>query len=306
PANFALPTKTLPESCIHESDHGPMSHAEAHNLYGMLMARASREGALACAPDKRPFIVSRAGYAGVQRYALLWTGDNSAVWEHLSDSLQMLLNLSLSGVAFCGSDAGGFIDNCTGELLARWMQMAVFTPFLRSHSNIGTIDQEPWAFGPKIEAICKRFIELRYRLSPYLYGLFVKAHRAGTPIMRSLFWHDQRDARAVATGDQFLLGSDLLIAPILRQGATARSVYLPAGAWYDFWTGERHRGQQHILALADLETIPVFVRAGALVPMGSIQQFVGENADEIIELHVWSGGDGEYRWYEDDGTSMAH
>src|SRR5437773_10506499 len=134
-ANFALPTRTLPEDSLHRSDYGPLSHAEAHNIYGMQMARASREGALAHAPDTRPFIISRAGYAGVQRHALVWTGDNSSVWEHLPDAIQMLLNLGLSGVAFCGADVGGFLDNATGELLARWTQMAAFTPFFRNHSN---------------------------------------------------------------------------------------------------------------------------------------------------------------------------
>jgi alpha-glucosidase len=306
PANFALPTKTLPEDCLHESDFGKVRHAEAHNVYGMQMALASREGALARQPDRRPFVITRAGYAGVQRYAMVWTGDNSSVWEHLADSLQMLLNLSLSGVAFCGSDVGGFIDNTTPELLARWTQMAAFTPFFRNHSNIRTIDQEPWALGPETETICRRYINLRYQLLPYLYGLFVEAHGSGAPIMRPLLWHYQRDSTAAAVGDQFMLGPDLLVAPVLRQGAVARCVYLPEGEWFDFWTGERIEGGRHIVARAPLELIPLFVRAGGIIPMAPIRQFVGEREPGIHHLHVWAGGAGTLDWYEDDGISTAH
>jgi alpha-glucosidase len=306
PANFALPTKTLPENSIHHSDFGLMKHAEAHNLYGMQMARASREGALAHAPNQRPFVITRAGYAGVQRHAMVWTGDNSSVWEHLADSVQMYLNLSVSGLAFCGGDVGGFLDNVTPELLARWTQMAAFVPFFRNHSNIGTIDQEPWAFGLRVEAICRRHIELRYQLLPYFYSLFAEAHRVGTPIMRPLFWHHQNDPVAVATGDQFLLGADLLVAPVLQQGVVARSVYLPRGEWFNFWTGGRFAGGQHIVAPAPLETIPLFVRAGAIIPMSAVQQFVGENESGVVNLHIWPGPRGELNWYEDDGETMAY
>jgi alpha-glucosidase len=306
PANFAIATKTLPEDCVHHSDVGPLTHAAAHNIYGMQMARASRDGALAHQPDSRPFIITRAGYAGVQRYALAWTGDNSSVWEHLGDSIQMLLNLGLSGVGFCGADVGGFLDNATGELLARWTQMAAFTPFFRNHSNIGTHDQEPWAFGPEVEAVCKAYIELRYQLLPYLYLLFVEAHRFGAPIMRPLLWHYENDPTAVGTDDQFLLGADLLVAPILRQSAVARSVYLPPGEWFNFWTGQRHSGHQYVLAKAGLESIPVYTRAGSLIPMAAVQQYVGKQNPATINLHVWPGAPGQLRWYEDDGSSLAH
>jgi alpha-glucosidase len=260
---------------------------------------------LSAQPDRRPLIITRAGYAGLQRHALVWTGDNDSSWEHLADSIQMLLNLSLSGVAFCGADVGGFHHNTTSELLARWTQLASFTPFFRNHSKIDTIDQEPWAFGPRIEAICRRFIELRYQLLPYLYSLFVEAHRSGAPIIRPLFWHDQNDPSAVAAGDQFLLGRELMVAPILRQGATARSVYLPVDTWFDFWTGEALRGGRHILAEAGLETMPLFVRSGAVLPMVAVRQFVDETQPEIVNLHVWPGTDGALHWREDDGISFA-
>jgi alpha-glucosidase len=306
PALFDSPTKTLPEDCLHRSDLGPMRHAEAHNLYGSQMAHASREGALAHQPDKRPFVITRAGYAGVQRHAVVWTGDNTSSWEHLADAVQMCLNLSLSGVPVCGADVGGFLDNTTPELLIRWTQMGAFTPFFRNHSNKGTIDQEPWALGSTAEAICRRYIELRYQFLPYLYVLLAEGHRTGAPIMRPLFWHYAQDPVAVAIGDQFLLGSDLLVAPVLRQGAVARTVYLPQGNWFDFSTGRRYQGCQHIVAPAPLDMIPLFVRAGAILPLGAVQQYVGENEPGIINLHVWPGARGELHWYEDDGCSNSY
>ncbi len=276
PAVFDGPGKTMPLACVHEMDlAGRVRHAAAHNLYGLAMARASFEGALAHAPDQRPFIISRAGYAGIQRYATVWTGDNSSTWEQLAGSVPMLLNLSLSGVAFCGADVGGFLDNAEGELLARWTQLAAFTPFFRNHCNKDACPQEPWAFGQKIEAICKRSIELRYRLLPYLETLFAEAHQRGTPIIRPLFYHYQDDPVAVGVGDQFLLGRDLLVAPVLQPGAVARCVYLPRGEWVNFWSRRgRHRGGRHIVARAPLDTIPLFIRAGAKILLAPVRQFI--------------------------------
>ncbi|MGV3772497.1 MAG: TIM-barrel domain-containing protein [Verrucomicrobiales bacterium] len=306
PADFSGPGKTLPEKCVHQSDTGPLLHQEAHNIYGMQMAKASQEGALMAEPDKRPFIISRAGYAGVQRHAMIWTGDNSSWWEHLDDAIQMFLNLSLSGVPFCGGDVGGFLDNTTGELLARWTQFAAFTPFFRNHSNIRTRDQEPWSFGPEVENVCRNFIQLRYQLLPYLYGLFAEAQRTGTPIMRPMSWHYQNDPVAVSAGDQFLLGESLLVAPILRQGAEARSVYLPVGQWYDFWNDELLKGGKHVLALAPLERMPLYVRAGSIIPFSPLQQFIGERSDDFVTLNLWPGRSGNLGWYEDDSESNAY
>jgi len=306
PANFVPPSKTLPERCRHESDSGPASHAEAHNVYGMQMARASREGVLGHCPDRRPFVITRAAYAGTQRYAMLWTGDNASSWEQLADSVQMLLNLGLSGFPFCGSDAGGFLDNCTPELYARWMQMAAFTPFFRNHTMLGTQEHEPWSFGPDIEAIVRGAVELRYQLLPYWYCLFAEAHRSGTPIMRPLLWQYPEDPVAVGCGDQFLVGPSLLVAPILRQGAVARAVYLPRGTWFDFWTGRRHRGGAHIVAEAPLPRLPLYVAGGSLVPMAALCQHTGRIPGNTIHLHLWPDGVGQLEWYEDDGLSPRH
>ncbi len=281
-------------------------HAAVHNLYGSAMAAASREGALLAAPDRRPFILTRAGYAGIQRHAAVWTGDNSSTWEHLAESIPMLLNLSLSGVAFCGADVGGFLDHCTGELLARWTQLAAFTPFFRNHSNVDTRRQEPWAFGPRIEALCRDAITLRYQMLPYLSCLFAEAHRSGTPIMRPLLWHHPNDPSAVACEDHFLLGESLLVAPILRPGATARSVYLPRGLWFDFWGGGVFEGGQHVVVEAVAEHIPVFVRAGAVVPTVAPRQFITGEADPVVNLHVWPHGRSSFTWHEDDGETLGY
>ena len=284
----------------------PVKHAAVHNLYGSAMAAASRQGALLAAPDQRPFILTRAGYAGIQRHAAVWTGDNSSSWEHLAESIPMLLNLSLSGVAFCGADVGGFLDHCTGELLARWTQLAAFTPFFRNHANIDSRRQEPWAFGPRIESQCRDAITLRYQMLPYLECLFAEAHRTGTPIMRPLLWHHANDPAAVACDDQFLLGESLLVAPILRPGATARSVYLPRGLWFDFWSGGLYEGGQHVVAEAVAEHIPVFVRAGAVIPTTTPRQFLTSERDATVNLHVWPHGRSQFTWHEDDGESLGY
>lgn len=313
PAVFDRPDKTLDPRCRHHTDSGPRRHEQIHNVYGQLMAQASHQGMLlprkdAADPTRqpRPFVISRAGYAGIQRHSILWTGDNSSAWSHLDDALQMLLNLGLSGVGFCGADVGGFLENCSGELFVRWLQMATFTPFLRNHSNIGTARQEPWEFGPEIEALARRYLNFRYQLLPYLYGRLDEMARDGTPMMRPLLWHYPNDPTAVACNDQFLLGDAMLVAPVLRQGATARSVYLPRGEWFDFWTGQRFDGGGHWVAHAPLDVIPIYLRAGALLPLAPLRTHIGPKEPEIIYLHVWPGDHGALDWYDDDGVSRAH
>lgn len=303
PANFATPNKTLDEACLHGADSAAHRHKELHNVYGLGMAQASREGALRAQPERRPFVLTRAAYAGIQRSAAVWTGDNSSSWEHLEDSIQMLLNLSLSGVAFCGADLGGFLDHCEGELLARWTQLAAFTPYFRNHSDKACRRQEPWTFGPEIERVCRQTIELRYQLWPYLYALFVEAHRTGAPIMRPLAWHFQNDPVAAQCADQFQLGEALLVAPILRRGQAARAVYLPVGEWLDFWTGQRFRGGQHILAHAGLDMIPLFVRAGSIMVLDTVRPHLSGPWPTELTLHIWAGRSGEATYYEDDGVS---
>lgn len=303
PATFDRPDKTLHPRCLHHTDRGPRRHAEVHNLYGLHMARASREGALRHHPGRRPLVITRSGWAGIQRHAIVWTGDSASCWEHLADTLQLVLNLGLSGAPFVGSDVGGFQDSPTAELFLRWLQMAVFTPFLRNHTDHGTRPQEPWAFGPETEAIARRYLNLRYTLLPHLYGLVAEAARDGTPIVRPLLWHHPGDPVAAACADQFLLGDSLLVAPVLRPGIPVRSVYLPRGEWFDFWTGERHTGAQHLLVPTPVDRLPLFVRAGALIPMTETRPFVGPREPETVFLHLWPDNHARLEWYDDDGLT---
>lgn len=321
PANFARPDKTLAPDALHDTAAGPRRHAEVHNLYGQAMAQASRDGLLAharlpgrragsksgaAAAIPRPFVVTRAGYAGIQRHAIVWTGDNSSNWEHLRDAIPSLLNLSLSGVALCGADVGGFLGVPTAELFTRWFQFAAFTPFFRNHTNIGTPAQEPWAFGPAAEEVCRMYLHLRYQLLPYFYSLVANARISGAPWMRPMFWHYANDPVAATCEDQFLVGSDLLVAPVTQPGAQARCVYLPNDLWFDFWTGEPLPGGRHIVAQSPMEQVPLYVRAGAIVPMESVNQHTAPYPKGTVSLHCWPRGRGELSWHEDDGVSEAY
>ena len=295
----------LPDDApFHLEGHGA-SHRQMHNVYGTQMARATAEGLDRLRPGQRHLVISRAAYAGHQRHAMVWTGDNFSTWEHLRLTVAMGLSLGLSGIPFHGADVGGFAGDCTGELLARWTQLGAFTPFFRNHAAMGSVDQEPWAFGPAIEAICRRAIELRYELLPAIYSAFWEAAQSGLPIMRPLVLSYQYDGRVADLDDQFKLGSDLLVAPVLEPGAAGRSVYLPAGQWYDFWTGERLAGGRDIWADAPLDTIPLYAKAGTVLPMQPVQQHTDEPPAETITLRVYPGV-GESLWYEDDGRTLAY
>lgn len=284
---------------------GDLPHASARNTYGLHMALATYEGILAYAPDSRPFILTRSAFCGAQRVAALWGGDNSSAWEHLTASLPLLMNLGLSGMPFVGVDIGGFAGDATAELLVRWTQAGVFYPFCRNHSAIGTRPQEPWQFGPEVEAICRAYIELRYQLLPYIYTLFYEASQSGAPVMRPLVWHYPHDPLTFNLNDQFLLGPDLLVAPVLLPGARARAVYLPAGRWYRWESDEALTGPAHVLAEAPLERIPLFVRGGAILPMWPVAQHTGAVDRAALRLHVWPGT-GSFELYEDDGLTQAY
>ncbi len=296
---------------------GQLPHASARNTYALQMARATYDGMLAHDPDSRPFILTRAAFAGAQTVAALWCGDNHSYWEHLAGSLPMLMNLGLSGMPFVGVDIGGFGGDCSGELLVRWTQAGTFYPFCRNHSAAGTRAQEPWVFGPDVEAICRRYIEWRYRLLPYIYNLFREASLIGAPIMRPLVWHYPADANTHNLNDQFMLGPDLLIAPILAPGLTARAVYLPKGRWYRWHSSTSTSlalrsvsahdaivGPAHIVAEAPLEDMPVFVRGGAIIPMWPIAQHTDAIDRAQLTLHLWPGR-GQLDFYEDDGETRA-
>lgn len=289
---------------FHLEGHGA-THRQMHNAYGTQMARATAEGLARLRPDQRQLVISRSAYAGHQRHAMVWTGDNFSTWEHLRLTVAMGLSLGLSGIPFHGADVGGFAGDCTGELLARWTQLGALTPFFRNHAAMGTADQEPWAFGPEIEAICRRAIELRYELLPAIYTAFWESGQSGAPIMRPLVLAYQSDPIAINLDDQFTLGSDLLVAPVLEEGAAGRSVYLPAGQWYDFWRGQRLAGQREHWADAPLDLVPLFVKAGTVLPMQPVQQHTAQPPAETVTLRVYPGI-GESLWYEDDGETLAY
>ncbi len=295
----------LPDDApFHLDGHGA-THRQMHNAYGTQMARATAEGLGRLRPDERHLVISRASFAGHQRHAMVWTGDNFSTWEHLRLTVAMGLSLGLSGIPFHGADVGGFMGDCSGELLARWTQLGALTPFFRNHAAMGTADQEPWVFGPAIEAICRRAIELRYELLPAIYTAFWESRETGAPIMRPLVLSHQSDPRTADLDDQFKLGSDLLAAPVLEPGVSGRSVYLPSGQWYDFWRGEKLAGERDVWADAPLDTVPLFVKAGTVLPMQPVQQHTDEPPAETITLRVYPGI-GESLWYEDDGRTLAY
>jgi alpha-glucosidase len=281
------------------------TYAEIHNLYGMMMARACYEGLEKLRKRSRSFVLTRSGYAGVQKWSAVWTGDNHSLWEYLEMSLPMLCNLGLSGIAFVGADIGGFAGDATPELFARWMQVGILYPFMRAHSMINTKRHEPWEFGPRVEAICRQYIEWRYRLLPYIYTLFWEAATTGTPILRPLFYHYPRDRKTYEIYDQVLLGPSLMAAPVYRPGTNKRMVYLPEGTWYDWWTGECYPGSTYILADAPLEKMPMYLRAGGVLPLAPVMQYTGELPVKELRLRV-APGTGKWTLYEDDGETLEY
>jgi alpha-glucosidase len=261
-------------------------HAETHNLYGHQMAQATFEG-LQALGQERPWVLTRSAFLGTQKYAVSWMGDNSSWWEHLELSLPQLLGMGLSGAPFVGVDIGGFFGNCHGELFARWMEAGVFYPFMRNHSAMGTRAQEPWSFGPEIEALVRRQIELRYQLLPYLETLSWDAHRHGWPILRPLFWEFPEDEESYLHETQAMFGSALMFAPVSKPGHTHRAVYFPPGRWYEFWSDEVVEGPAHRIWPAPLGQIPLFVREGACIPMGQVRQ----SSDEPVQLSWLCAGE---------------
>jgi alpha-glucosidase len=307
PALFIPQNSTMPPDVVHPGEGNPQLHLQVHNAYGSLMAQAAREGLLRLRPDRRPFLISRSGYAGIQRHALLWTGDNSSTWEHLAMSLPQLQNLGLSGVGWAGVDVGGFYGDTTGELLTRWTEFGLFQPFCRNHSEKQTRHQEPWLFGEPYESICRAMLKLRQRLLPYLYTLFEECHRTGTPILRPLFWAFPEDQATYTIDDELMCGDALLVAPVTRPGVEYRHVYLPAGSWFHFWTGVRVDGPAHILAHAPLGQPPIYLRANTALPLWPEMNYVGEHAADPLTFVLYpSEGSARATFYEDAGEGYEH
>ena len=311
PAVFNVASKTMPEDNRHRADPelgGPGTHARYHNVYGMQMVRATREGVMAANPDRRPFVLSRANFIGGHRYGATWTGDNTASWEHLDFSIAMTLNLGLSGQPFAGPDIGGFVDDGTPEMFARWIGFGALFPFSRGHTGKGNIDKEPWAFGAEVEATSRRALERRYRLLPHLYTLFRESSLTGMPIARPTFFADPADPALRSEDDSFLLGSGLLVVANPMPSRDRASVLpRPVGgvAWAEFDFPGFDGGRD-----GDDPDLPrLFVRPGAIIPAGPVKQYVMEPVeDDYLELIACldASGRAEGELYEDAGDGWAY
>jgi alpha-glucosidase len=273
----------------------------------MQMARATYSGLKKYAYPKRPFVITRSAYAGTQRYTSSWTGDNVATWEHLWIANVQAQRMAMSGFSFIGSDIGGFAEQPNGELFARWIQLGVFHPFCRTHSSGDHGEQEPWMFGTEITDIVRTFINLRYQLLPYLYTAFWHYLNDGTPILKSLVLFDQEDIQTHYRMDEFIYGEQILVCPILEPNARGRRVYLPKGKWYDHWAGKAILGGRELWVDADIDSIPMFVQEGAIIPKYPVQQYVGEKEIKVVTLEVYyMEGKAESKLYEDESDGYDY
>jgi alpha-glucosidase len=307
PSVFLRADKTMPLDTVHRLDDGTsVDHRAAHNIYGMENARATYEGLLKLQAGERPFVLTRAAFSGAQRYAATWTGDNSSTWNHLKMSTPMLLSMGISGMPLVGDDIGGFAGTPPADLLTRWFQVGALNPIYRDHTAKGTADQEPWVHGPEHEAIRKKYIELRYRLMPYLYTAIEETARTGIPLMRPLFLEYPQATEFYGDDRDFLFGRDLFVAPVTTEMVDAEDISLPPGGWYDFWSGARHEHNEKIQLRPRLDEMPLYVRAGAIVPMQAVVQNTGETPDGPLLLRVYPGEDCSGSLYEDDGHSLAY
>ncbi|NHK31019.1 MAG: DUF4968 domain-containing protein [Asgard group archaeon] len=310
PSLFDL-RRTMPNKVQHDMDGKSGDHRDAHNIYGHQFAQATREGLDKLRENYRNFIFVRSAYAGIQRYASSWTGDNFSNWIGLQQSIPMVLNMGLSGQTFVAVDIGGFSTDCNSELLIRWYQLGIFYPFCRNHSSKQSKLQEPWAFGEEAEKIIRKAIELRYQLLPYLYTVLQEAASKGLPMMRSLLMEyplDKETYKEEWHNTQFLVGEKLLVAPMLTkkkagQDQGNRDIYLPKGRWIDFWNGEIINGGQILQRDVPLDHIPLFVRSGSVLPMGPIIPFVEKSNEYSIYLNVYPDTDISGKAYFDDGIT---
>ncbi|WP_369765031.1 glycoside hydrolase family 31 protein [Flavobacterium sp. WC2429] len=287
PAVMEVPNKTFPMDVRHDYDGNPCSHRKAHNIYGTQMARATYHGVKRFAYPKRPFVITRSAYAGSQRYTSSWTGDNVATWEHLWVANIQVQRMSISGMGFTGSDIGGFAEQPSGELYARWIQLGVFHPFCRTHSSGDHGDQEPWAFDDEVIDITRKFVSLRYQLLPYLYTMFYQYIEEGIPMLKPLVYFDQDDIQTHYRNDEFVFGNQILVCPILEPNAIGRRMYIPKGEWYNYWTNKIVKGGKEMWVDTHFDEIPVFVKAGSMIPKYPVQQYVGELEFDELTLDLY-------------------
>lgn len=293
---------------VYDFEGSPRYDYAGRNTYALWEAATLRDALLEAQPMLRPFIVSRSGFAGIQRYAANWSGDTDSTWDSLRVQVQIANHMGLSGQNFFGADIGGFLGAPDAELFLRWLQFGAATPYMRNHS-INTVPQrEPWRYGEPYTAAAKAIIEWRYRLMPYLYGQFVQAEASGAPVLAPTFFHFPADAATQTGNSEFMLGKALLVAPVFTPGAASRSLYLPAGAnWVDYYTDALHAGGQTVTVNAPIHQLPLLVRAGSIVPMGPVRQYASQVlAGESLTLDIFAGADGNFTLRDDDGATLAY
>lgn len=266
----------------------------------MQMARATAEGVKQFRNGERTLIITRSGYSGLQRYSSVWTGDNIATFEHLWLADVQAQRLAISGISFCGSDIGGFINSPSPELMMRWIQLGIFHPFCRVHSSGDHGDQEPWSFGEECTNVFRKFVELRYQLLPYIYTTFYQYYAEATPMMRPLVFFDQHDSETKDRDHEFLCGDHMLICPVIKEAAISKKVYLPSAQWYNYWTKQILEGGKEHVVSAPLDQIPIFIKAGGIVPLYPVQQYVGEQKIETVSLAVYYKDGQEISYFYDD------
>lgn len=282
------------------------THDKVHNIYGHLMAEATYDSLRKYDNERRPFVLTRACYAGSQRFCSGWTGDNHSIWAHIQLALLQMCSLGLSGMIMCGSDIGGFSSDPTPELMARFFEAAIFSPFFRSHSSIVSRRQEPWTFNYETTDIIRKVIKLRYRFLPYIYDVAYESMKTGAPILRPLVYQYPYDKNVRNLFDEYMLGSQVLVAPVVEPGKTARAVYLPEGQWYDYTSGKCYEGGQHILAEVPIDHVPIYIKAGSILPLVDKDIMnVDELRPEDVVLHVYKGV-GSHVHYSDDGETFAY
>ncbi|HAF16400.1 MAG TPA: alpha-glucosidase [Blastocatellia bacterium] len=308
PSDFVDQTGKNQIDVVSHDEGDNSTHAKNRNVFALLMARATYEGLERLRPNQRPYVITRAAYAGIQRYSTMWTGDTNSTWEALALNIPMFTTLGMSGEPFVGSDVGGFIGRGNGELLVRSYQVSFLAPFCRNHKVIDGYDQEPWRFGKYYEDIIRKYLKLRYQLLPFLYTTLEESHRTGVPLFRPLVLNYQDDPNTYNLDDEFMIGNDLLVAPILKPDVTRRLVYLPKGTWYDYWTNKKYEGGTTISVDAPLETVPMFVRGGAIIAMAPAMNYVGEKPVDPITFNVYADENGSSAGtlYEDDGISPRY
>jgi alpha-glucosidase len=304
----AIDGQAMPDNVVFDFDGQKTSALEAQNYYGMLMARAAFESAEEYGGNRRPFVLSRSGFAGIQRYAAVWSGDNQAKDEHILLGALLVNQMGLSGVPFTGPDLGGYIGDGNKDLFRRWMEVGVFAPYLRNHRGQYAAANEPWAYGEEVEAISKAYIGFRYQLMPYLYSAFYEASQTGMPVGRSLSIDHSFDANVFKPDFQyeFLFGPGLLVNPMTSK-EQEKSTYLPTGQWFDLFTDERLDGGRVIRSEYAGHRIPIFAKASAIIPMQRMVQSTRDDPGPVLYVHVFNGAErGEFVYYDDDGETLDY